>query len=80
MLVSLRMRATAAKGKLSINNLSMEQNSALTFSQEVFFTIREDGELVAIEEQNGHVTRFTVSKADKAATLKIFGADKVRTV
>ena len=56
----------------------MEPNNGLTFAQEVFITIRQDGQLVAIEEQNGTIHRYMTSEATRSDSLKLLGADKVQ--
>jgi hypothetical protein len=38
-------------------------------------TIRQDGKLIAIELQNGHIERYTAEEAPRAKSLSIFGAD-----
>ena len=56
-----------------------EPNHGLSFAQENFMTIREDGQLLAIEEQvNGHVIRHATEVADRGKSLSIFGADKAQ--
>jgi hypothetical protein len=54
----------------------MEPNDNLTFQQETVMTIRQDGKLIAIELQNGHIERYTTEEATRAKSLGIFGADK----
>jgi hypothetical protein len=57
--------------------MNPEPNHGLSFSQEVFLTIRRDGELIAIEEQpNGHTLRHVTKIATRADSLAVFGADK----
>ena len=56
----------------------IEPNTGLSFSHESFLTIRRDGQLIAIEEQNGRITRYITTEATKADSLSIFGADKVK--
>jgi len=45
------------KSALKSSRMPIEQNHGLTFQQEVVMTIRQDGKLVAIELQNGHIER-----------------------
>ena len=54
----------------------MEPNNGLTFQQETVMTIRQDGKLIAIELQNGHIERYTTEEATRAKSLAVFGADK----
>jgi len=56
-----------------------ESNNGLTFAQEIFLATRRDGKLVAIESQNGHITRYTTKEATKADTLEVFGLNKVQS-
>jgi hypothetical protein len=58
----------------------MEPNNGLTFKQEIFLTIRKDGQIVAIEEQNGTIQRYKVELANKADTNEIFGVDGIKSV
>lgn len=58
---------------------NIEPNHGLTFSQENFLAIRKDGQLIAVEEQNGHITRYVTTEATRADSIGIFGADKVTT-
>lgn len=53
-----------------------EQNNGLSFAQETVMTIRQDGKLVAIELQNGHIERYITEEATRAKSLVVFGADK----
>jgi hypothetical protein len=55
-----------------------EANHGLTFSEEAVLCIYRDGELVAIEKQNGKLERWTTKECDRAASLQIFGADKAK--
>lgn len=58
--------------------MSTEPNTGLTFTQEIFLAIRRDGKLIAIEEQNGHITRYQTTVADRTASAEIFGTNKVK--
>jgi hypothetical protein len=58
--------------------MNPEPNHGLTFAQEIFLAIRRDGELIAVESQNGHIQRYVTKEAMKADTLSIFGADKAQ--
>jgi hypothetical protein len=60
--------------------MPLEPNHNLTFAQEVVMTIRQDGRLVAIEIQNGHIERYMAEEATKANSLALFGADKPQGV
>lgn len=57
----------------------IEPNHALSFAQECFLTIREDGNLIAIEAQNGKLQRWITEEATRAKSLQIFGADRVQS-
>lgn len=56
--------------------MRIEQNNGLSFQQETVMTIRQDGKLIAIELQNGHIERYTTEETSRAKSLAIFGADK----
>jgi hypothetical protein len=47
-----------------------EPNHGLTFQQETVMTIRQDGKLVAIELQNGHIERYTTEEATPASVVR----------
>lgn len=53
-----------------------EPNHGITFAQEVFLTARRDGELLFIEEENGHITRYAIQKTNRSISMQLFGADK----
>jgi hypothetical protein len=56
-----------------------EANHGLTFSEEAVLCIYRDGELIAIEKQNGKLERWTTEPATRAKSLEIFGANTMRT-
>jgi hypothetical protein len=56
--------------------MNPEPNHGLSFAQETVMTIRQDGKLIAIELQNGHIERYTTEQATRANSMQIFGADK----
>lgn len=56
-----------------------EQNTGLTFTQETVLAIRQDGKLIAVEIQNGHIERYACEEATRARSMAIFGADKPNT-
>jgi hypothetical protein len=56
----------------------MEPNHGLSFAQETVMTIRRDGQLIAIEIQNGHIERYTTEEATRTKSLAVFGADMPR--
>jgi hypothetical protein len=58
--------------------MTPEPNNGLTFTQESVLTIRRDGELIAIEIQNGHIERYITEIATRAKSMEILGADKVQ--
>jgi hypothetical protein len=55
----------------------VEVNNGLEFTKEVFMAIRRDGELVAVELQNGGIHRYSVKEATVVETEEIFGTNKV---
>lgn len=57
-----------------------ESNNGLTFAQETVMTIRRDGQLIAVELQNGHIERYITEEATRAKSLAVFGADKPQGV
>src|SRR5437762_12745156 len=50
-------------------SMTIEPNHGLDVGQEIFMTIRKDGELVAIELQNGTLKRWVTEKADRENSL-----------
>lgn len=50
----------------------------LTFKRIDCIGIYRDGELVCIEEQNGHITRYAVTPCDRKKSMEIYGVDKVQ--
>lgn len=60
------------------NIMPAEQNHGLEFKLETVMSIYQDGRLVAIEYQNGHITRYKTTEATKTDSLDIFGVNKVR--
>ncbi|MDE2233681.1 MAG: hypothetical protein KGJ90_06290 [Patescibacteria group bacterium] len=58
--------------------ITMEPNTGLEFRLETFLAVRRDGELIAIEEQNGHIIRYMTREATRTDSLQAFGADKVK--
>lgn len=58
--------------------MTPESNSGLTFTREDVVCIWRDNELVAIEQQNGHITRYMTREATKADSMQLLGLDKVK--
>ena len=56
--------------------MAIEPNHGLEFGQEIFMTVRKDGELVAIELENGTLERWLTEKSSREGSLRVFGADK----
>jgi hypothetical protein len=55
-----------------------EANHGLTFAEEAVLCIYRDGELIAIEKQNGKLERWATEPATRSKSLQIFGADKAQ--
>lgn len=58
--------------------MPVEQNNGLAYSLETVVCVRQDGQLVAIELQNGHITRYMTKEASRQDSLHLFGLDKVQ--
>ncbi len=52
--------------------------SGITFTEETFICIRKDGELVGIESENGHITRYETIKTTRTKSREILGIDRVQ--
>lgn len=55
----------------------MDSNTGLEFGIDTFRTITRDGELVAIERENGHIERYITERSTNAKSNEIFGVKRV---
>lgn len=52
-----------------------EVNHGLNFGIDTFICFYKDGELVAIEKQNGKIERWTTEPQTRGLSLTMFGVD-----
>lgn len=55
-----------------------EENHGLTFASKEFIAYYKDGELVAIEDENGHVERFLTQPSSRHQWKELLGLNRAQ--